>query len=336
MSLNMFRRRIGRQGLEVPAIGLGCMGMSFAYGQADEAGSLRTLERALELGMDHWDTAEIYGPFKNEELIGRFLAASPGRRKRVQLASKFAWRFSPEGERTGLDGSPANMRRAIEGSLRRLGTDHIELYYLHRKDPSVPIEETVGAMGELVREGKVRFLGLSEVGPETIRRAHATHPISALQSEYSLWWTPLKDRVLPVLRELGVGLVAYSPFGRGFLAGGMKPAEEMGRDDIRRTFPRFQKEHAPANRRLADALRQFAAARRATAAQICIAWLLAQGDDIVTIPGTTRVDHLEEDAAAARIRLSPDDMSAISRLLEANPPSGPRLPEGMMKLINGE
>ncbi len=332
----MFRRRLGRQGLEVPAIGLGCMGMSFAYGQADPAESLRTLERALELGVDHWDTAEIYGPFKNEELIGRFLAASPGRRKRVQLASKFAWRFSPEGERTGLDGSASNMRRAVEGSLKRLGTDHIDLYYLHRKDPSVPIEETVGAMAELVKEGKARFLGLSEVGPETLRRAHATHPISALQSEYSLWETPLKARVLPVLRELGIGLVTYSPFGRGFLAGGMKPAEAMGRDDIRRTFPRFQKDHAPANTRLVDAIRRFAADKGATAAQLCIAWLLAQGDDIVTIPGTTRVDHLEEDAAAAQLKLTAPDMAAIDRLIADHPPSGPRLPEGMMKLINAE
>lgn len=332
----MFKRRLGRQGLEVPAIGLGCMGMSFAYGQADPAESLRTLERSLELGMDHWDTAEIYGPFKNEELIGRFLAASPGRRGRVLIASKFAWRFSPDGERTGLDGSAANMRRAIEGSLRRLGTGHIDLYYLHRKDPNVPIEETVGAMAELVKEGKVRFLGLSEIGPETLRRAHATHPISALQSEYSLWETPLKTRVLPVLRELGIGLVAYSPFGRGFLAGGMKAAEDMGRDDIRRTFPRFQKDHAPANARLVNAVRAFAASKGATAAQLCVAWLLAQGDDIVTIPGTTRVDHLEEDAAAAELRLTPDDLAAIDRLLADHPPSGPRLPEGMMKLINAE
>jgi aryl-alcohol dehydrogenase-like predicted oxidoreductase len=332
----MFRRRLGRQGLEVPAIGLGCMGMSFAYGQADPAESLRVLERSLELGMDHWDTAEIYGPFKNEELIGRFLAASPGRRERVLLASKFAWRFSPDGERIGLDGSAANMRRAVEGSLKRLDTDRIDLYYLHRKDPNVPIEETVGAMAELVKEGKVRFLGLSEVGPETLRRAHATHPISALQSEYSLWETPLKARVLPVLRELGIGLVAYSPFGRGFLAGGMKPAEAMGRDDIRRTFPRFQKDHAPANARLVDAVRRFAAARGATAAQLCIAWLIAQGDDIVTIPGTTRADHLEEDAGAAELRLTPDDMTAIERLLADHPPSGPRLPEGMMKLISAE
>lgn len=312
------------------------MGMSFAYGQADPAESLRVLERSLELGMDHWDTAEIYGPFKNEELIGRFLAASPGRRERVLLASKFAWRFSPDGERIGLDGSAANMRRAVEGSLKRLDTDRIDLYYLHRKDPNVPIEETVGAMAELVKEGKVRFLGLSEVGPETLRRAHATHPISALQSEYSLWETPLKARVLPVLRELGIGLVAYSPFGRGFLAGGMKPAEAMGRDDIRRTFPRFQKDHAPANARLVDAVRRFAAARGATAAQLCIAWLIAQGDDIVTIPGTTRADHLEEDAGAAELRLTPDDMTAIERLLADHPPSGPRLPEGMMKLISAE
>lgn len=330
----MQRRKLGSQGLEVAAVGLGCMGMSFAYGQADEAESLRTLERALELGADHWDTAEIYGPFKNEELIGRFLAASPGRRKRVQLATKFAWRFSPEGERLGLDGSRANLRRAIEGSLRRLGTDHVELLYHHRNDPNVPIEETVGAMAELVREGKVRYLGLSEVGPQTLRRAHAVHPISALQSEYSLWETPLRERILPVLRELGIGLVAYSPFGRGFLAGGMKPAEEMGRDDIRRTFPRFQKEHAPANRRLVEAIRAFAETKGATPAQLCIAWLLAQGEDIVTIPGTTRVDHLEEDVVAASIRLTSQDMSAIERMIGEYRPSGPRLPEGMLKLIN--
>ncbi len=330
----MRRRKIGRQGFEMPSIGLGCMGMSFAYGQADEAESLRTLERALDLGMDHWDTAEIYGPFKNETLIGRFLAASPGRRKRVTLATKFAWRFSPEGERLGLDGSAANLRRAIEGSLKRLGTDHVELYYHHRNDPQVPIEETVGAMAELVLEGKVRFLGLSEVGPETLRRAHAVHPITALQSEYSLWHVPLRERMLPVLRELGIGLVAYSPVGRGFLTGVVKPAEEMGRDDIRRTFPRFQKEHAAANLRLVDALRRFAEEKNATVPQLCIAWLLEQGDDIVTIPGTTRVDHLEEDAAADRLRLSEGDMEAVEKILRDYPVSGPRLPEGMMRLIN--
>lgn len=330
----MKKRKIGRQGLEAASIGLGCMGMSFAYGQADEAESLRTLERSLELGMDHWDTAEIYGPFKNEELIGRFLAASPGRRKRVVLASKFAWRFSPQGERLGLDGSRANLRRAIEGSLKRLGTDHIDLYYQHRLDPQVPIEETVGAMAELVREGKVRFLGLSEVGPETLRRAHATHPITALQSEYSLWETPPRERILPVLRELGIGLVAYSPVGRGFLTGTMIPAEAMGRDDIRRTFPRFQKEHAEANLRLVAEIKKFAAAKNATAPQLCIAWLLNQGDDIVTIPGTTRVDHLEEDAAAAELVLTESDMKMIDRMLAEFKPSGPRLPEGLMKLVN--
>lgn len=328
------KRRIGRQGLETAAIGLGCMGMSFAYGQADEAESLATLARSLELGADHWDTAEIYGPFTNEALIGRFLAEAPARRQRVTLATKFAWRFSPEGERLGLDGSRANLRRAIEGSLRRLGTEYVDLYYHHRNDPQVPIEETVGAMAELVREGKVRFLGLSEVGPETLRRAHAVHPISALQSEYSLWHTPLRDHMLPLLRELGIGLVAYSPVGRGFLTGVMKPAEEMGRDDIRRTFPRFQKEHAPANLRLVQALREFAAEKGATVSQLCIAWLLVQGDDIVTIPGTTRVRHLEEDVAAGQLALSKADREKIERILETYPVSGPRLPEGMMKLVN--
>lgn len=332
----MKKIKFGSQGLEVSRIGLGCMGMSFAYGQADQAESVRVLERSLELGMDHWDTAEIYGPFKNEELIGRFFAAAPGRRKRVTLATKFAWRFSPEGERVGLDGGRDNLRRAVEGSLKRLDTDHVELLYLHRKDPATPIEETVGAMSELVREGKVRYLGLSEVGAETIRRAHAVHPISALQSEYSLWETPLKEKILPTLRALGIGLVAYSPFGRGFLTGKIKPAEDMGRDDIRRTFPRFQKEHAPANQRLVDAVKDFAASKNASAAQICIAWLLAQGEDITTIPGTTRVNHLDEDAAAVNIKLTEPDMRMIDRIMLDHPLSGARLPEGMLKLINAE
>jgi aryl-alcohol dehydrogenase-like predicted oxidoreductase len=226
------------------------------------------------------------------------------------------------------------MRRAIEGSLERLGTDHIDLYYQHRADPRVPIEETIGAMAELIKEGKVRFLGLSEVGPETLRRAHAVHPIAALQSEYSLWETPLRERVLPVARELGVGLVAYSPFGRGFLTGKIKPAEEMGRDDIRRTFPRFQKDHAPANARLVEAITRFAQTKNATAPQLCIAWLLAQGGDIATIPGTTRVAHLEEDALAEKLFLTQSDMTAIDQILAEHLPSGPRLPDGMLKLIN--
>lgn len=332
----MPRKKMGRQGLEVSAVGLGCMGMSFAYGKADEAESLRTLARALDLGVDHWDTAEIYGPFTNESLIGRFLAQNKeeGRRKKITLATKFAWQFAPDGTRLGLDGSRANLRRAIEGSLTRLGTDHVDLYYLHRLDPQIPIEETVGAMAELVREGKVRYLGLSEVGPETLRRAHAVHLITALQSEYSLWETPVRDRMLPVLRELEIGLVAYSPVGRGFLTGVVKPAEEMGRDDIRRTFPRFQKEHAAANAKLVGALRQFAETKNATVSQLCIAWLLNQGNDIVTIPGTTRVDHLEEDAAAVQLFLSSNEMDAIERILAQNQPSGPRLPEGLMKLVN--
>ena len=327
----MTKRKLGRQGLEVSAIGLGCMGMSFAYGKADPAGSLRTLHRALDLGVTHWDTAEIYGPFTNETLIGKMLL---GQRAKVTLATKFAWRFSEDGTRLGLDGGRANLRRAVEGSLKRLETDRIDLYYLHRLDPQTPIEETVGAMAELVREGKVCHIGLSEVGPETLRRAHAVHPISALQSEYSLWETPPRERMLPVLRELGIGLVAYSPFGRGFLTGKVPSAETMGRDDIRRTFPRFKKEHAKANLRLVEEIKKFAATKQATAPQLCIAWLLGQGDDIVTIPGTTRVDNLEEDVAAENLKLTPQDFEAIDRMLDKFRPSGPRLPEGLMRLVD--
>lgn len=326
----MQKRKLGSQGLQVSAIGLGCMGMSFAYGKADEAESLRVLDRSLELGVDFWDTAEIYGPFTNEILLARALQ---GRRKKVVLATKFAWTFAADGARLGLDGSRENMRRALEGSLKRLGTDFIDLFYLHRMDPNTPIEETVAAMSELVREGKVRYIGLSEVGPQTLRKAHAVHPISALQSEYSLWETPVRQKLLPVLQELGIGLVAYSPFGRGFISGSFESIESLDEDDIRRKFPRFQPEHVTGNLLFVEALRKFSADKGITLPQLCLSWLLSQGENIVPIPGTTRVAHLEEDLAAAEYRLTQAEKLSIDEILNRCPVSGPRLPDFMMKLV---
>jgi aryl-alcohol dehydrogenase-like predicted oxidoreductase len=294
------------------------MGMSQSYGPADEQESLATIDRALELGIDFFDTAEVYGPYKNEELLGR---AFRGKREQVVIATKFGFNIV-DGKPSGLDSK--HVRRAVEGSLKRLGTDYIDLLYQHRVDPEVPIEDVVGDMAVLVAEGKVRFLGLSEAGEQTIRRAHAVHPITALQSEYSLWERNLEPRIIPLLRELGIGLVPFSPLGRGFLAGNVKRAEEYPEGDFRRGDPRFQGENFDANMRTASIVRDIAAKHDATPATIALAWLLHKGDDIVPIPGTKRRKYLEENAAAASISLSAEEMGTLDDALRPEAIAGPR------------
>ena len=287
----MQRRKLGSQGLKVSAQGLGCMGMTWAYGGGDEQSGLGTIHRAIELGVTFLDTAEVYGPYTNERLVGRAVA---GRRDQFEIATKFGFSFDPDnpyGPR-GLDGSPENVKRVCEGSLERLGTDHIDLFYQHRVDPAVPIEETVGAMAELVKEGKVRYIGLSEASAEIIRRAHATHPLTAVQSEYSLWTRDPEAEVLPTLRELGIGLVAYSPLGRGFLTGQIRSVDDLSDDDWRRSNPRFQEEALRQNVELADRVRALADERGVTPAQLALAWVHAKGNDIVPIPGTKRPERL--------------------------------------------
>ncbi len=305
----MKQRHLGS--LSVPALGLGCMGMSAFYGTTDDAESRATIDRALELGCNFLDTAEMYGPFTNEELIGKAIA---GRRDDWILATKFGIRFAPTEDNPMnrvLDGSPENVRRSIEGSLERLGTDHVDLYYLHRVDPNTPIEETVGAMGELVKEGKVRHLGLSEASPDTLRRAHATHPISALQTEYSLWTRDPENNGLPACRELGVGFVAYSPLGRGFLSGRFKSWDEIEENDFRRHNPRFQGEAFDRNLALLEKVREIASEKGCTPGQLALAWVLAQGEDIAAIPGTKRRTYLEENLGAADVELTRDDLARI-------------------------
>src|SRR3954447_11491750 len=309
----MQKRKLG-SGLEVSAIGLGLMGMSHAYGapaERDERESIATIHRAMELGCTFLDTAEAYGPYRNEELLARALQRlGSGARDRVTIATKFGFTFE-DGKIAGVDSRPAHIREVVEGSLQRLATDRIDLLYQHRVDRTVPIEDVVGTMADLVREGKVRYLGLSEAGEQTIRRAHAVHPISALQSEYSLWERNLEPRIMPLLRELGIGLVPFAPLGRGFLTGNVKRAEELPATDFRKGDPRFQGENFDANMRAASAVRDVATKHDATPATIALAWLLHKGDDIVPIPGTKRRKYLEENAAAASIALSAGEMSTL-------------------------
>jgi aryl-alcohol dehydrogenase-like predicted oxidoreductase len=322
------KRKLGRRGLEVSALGLGCMGMSQSYGTRDDPESLATLERALELGVTFFDTAEVYGPFHNEELLGQALK---GRRDQVVIATKFGFRI--EGGRiTGLDSRPEHIREAVEGSLRRFRTDHVDLLYQHRVDKQVPIEDVVGAMAELVRQGKVRYLGLSEAGEQTIRRAHAVHPISALQSEYSLWERNLEDRIIPTLRELGIGLVPFSPLGRGFLTGTAQRAESYPEGDYRRNDPRFQGANFDANLRVASAVQELAKRRGATPGQIALAWLLAKGEDVAPIPGTKRRAYLEENVAAADLVLAAAETAQLDSTLP--PTVGPRYTEPQMAMLD--
>ena len=328
----MEKRKLGRQGLEVSAIGLGCMGMSWAYGGADDSQSIRVLHHAIDIGVTFWDTAETYGPFTNEELIGRALKGK--RREDVTIATKFAWKFGPNNEQIGLDSTPQNIKRSIEGSLRRLGTSYIDLYYQHRLDPNTPIEDTVRAMADLVKEGKVRYIGLSEVGPGTIRRAHKVHPLSAVQSEYSLWTRGVEEKVLPALRDLGVGLVAYSPIGRGFLSGKIKSVNDLPESDWRRNNPRFQGENFRHNFRLVEVVQEIASANHVTAAQVALAWVLRRGNDIVPIPGTRHIEYLEENVNALSLKLPASDLAQLNREARAFEVAGARYPEAAMKVLD--
>jgi len=318
------KRRLGTQGLETSALGLGCMGMSEFYGTADEGEAIATIHRALELGVNFLDTADIYGPFTNERLVGR---AIKGRRDEVVLATKFGNVRNEQGERLGIRGDREYVLAACDASLERLGTDRIDVYYQHRVDPQTPIEETVGAMAELVEQGKVRYLGLSEAAVETIRRAHAVHPISALQTEYSLWSRDVEDEILPTVRELGIGFVAYSPLGRGFLSGRIRSVEDLEENDFRRINPRFQGENFQKNLELVERVEELAAAKGCTAAQIALAWVLAQGEDIVPIPGTTRVKNLEQNVAALEVELTVDELRDLEAVFPKGAAAGDRYPD---------
>jgi aryl-alcohol dehydrogenase-like predicted oxidoreductase len=317
----MERRRLGTQGLEVSAMGLGCMGMSEFYGSTDEDEGVRTIQRALDLGVTFLDTADMYGPFTNERLVGRAIA---GRRDGVELATKFGNQRGPNGERMGIRGDAEYVREACDASLERLGVDHIDLYYQHRVDKKVEIEETVGAMKELVEGGKVRYLGLSEASPETIRRAHAVHPITALQTEYSLWSRDPEGEILPTVRELGIGFVAYSPLGRGFLSGRFRSPSDFPDDDFRRYHPRFQGENFERNLQLVERVEEIAADKGVTAGQLALSWVLHRGDDIVPIPGTKRVSYLEENVAAASVSLSDEELAQLEEIAPAGVAAGDR------------
>ncbi len=317
--------------LRVSAIGLGCMGMSEFYGPADEAEAVATIHRALDLGVTLLDTADAYGPHTNEELVGR---AVRERRDQVVLATKCGIVRDPNNRALrGINGRPEYIRTACDGSLRRLGVDHVDLYQLHRVDPQVPIEESVGAMAELVRAGKTRFIGLSEVGPQTLRRAHATHPITSLQSEYSLWTRDPEEAVLATCRELGIGFMPYSPLGRGFLSGRIKRFEDLAPDDFRRYSPRFQEENFAKNLALVARVEEIATAKACTPAQLALAWVLAQGEDIVPIPGTKRRQYLEENLGALNVRLSAEDLARLDAACPPGVAAGPRYPEAMMQLV---
>ena len=325
-------RRLGTQGLEVSALGLGCMGMSQSYGEGDRDESIATIHRALDLGVTFLDTADVYGQNTNEELVG---AAIKDRREEVVLATKFGIVGNPaDPSSRGINGQPDYVRSACDASLRRLGVDSIDLYYQHRVDRNVPIEDTVGAMGELVDAGKVRYLGLSEPGPETLRRAHATYPISALQNEWSLWARDIESGVLPVARELGIGIVPYSPLGRGFLTGQITSPDDFDDDDFRRALPKFQGENFDKNLELVEKVRELANARGATAGQLALVWVMAQGDDVAPIPGTKRRQYLEENAGAVEVTLTADDLAAIDAIMPPGAAAGARYAD--MRFVGGE
>jgi aryl-alcohol dehydrogenase-like predicted oxidoreductase len=325
------RRALGSQGLEVSAVGLGCMGMSFGYGAVEEGRAIATIDRALELGVTFLDTSDLYGPKTNEELLGRALA---GRRDGVELATKFG-SYSPDDPPRVPDGRPEHVRRALDASLRRLGVDHIDLYYQHRVDPKVPIEETVGAMGEMVAAGKVRYLGLSEASARTIRRAHATHPISAVQSEYSLWSRDMEAEVIPTLAELGIGFVPYSPLGRGFLTGAISSVDDLAANDFRRIAPRFSAENFDRNTVLVDLVRSIATAKGTTAAQVALAWVFASVPGAVPIPGTTRPERVAENAAALEVELTGEEKQVLDEAFPPGVAAGARYPAPMMAFLDG-
>jgi aryl-alcohol dehydrogenase-like predicted oxidoreductase len=329
--MTLGKRKLGRQGLEVSAIGLGCMGMSQSYGPADEKEAIATIDRAIELGCTFLDTAEVYGPHANEELLGRVLE---GRRNQVTLATKFGFRIEGGKERAGVDSRPATIRAAVDGSLRRLRTDHVDLLYQHRVDPAVPMEDVAGTVADLIKAGKARFFGMSEAGVANIRRAHAVYPLSALQSEYSLWERNLEADIVPVLRELGIGLVPFSPLGRGFLTGEVKRAEEYPANDHRHDDPRYQGANYDANVAAAETVRDIANAKGAKPGQIALAWILHKGDDIVPIPGTKRRSYLEENIAAASIGLDAAEMQQLDAALAPGKVAGLRYNQARMATIN--
>jgi aryl-alcohol dehydrogenase-like predicted oxidoreductase len=334
----MIKRNLGSQGLEVSALGLGLMGMSHGYGTAaerDEAESIATIHRAIEIGCVFLDTAEVYGPCTNEELLGRALKQVKGARDRIVLATKFGFNVVDGVTHPGVNSKPEHIRAAVEGSLKRLQTDHIDLLYQHRVDPNVPIEDVVGTMADLVRAGKVRFLGLSEAGEKTIRRAHAVHPISVVQSEYSLWERNLEPRIIPLLRELKIGLVPFSPLGRGFLTGTAKPADDLPAGDFRRNNdPRYQRENFDANMRAAQSVHDLAARKKVTSGQVALAWLLHKGDDIVPIPGTKRRKYLEENVAAVDVKLSREELAALDAALAPDKIAGNRYSAAVAAMVD--
>ncbi|QWU15113.1 Predicted oxidoreductase [Paenibacillus sophorae] len=327
----MKKRKLGKSGLEVSALGLGCMGMSEFYGSLDEDESIRTIHRAIEMGLTFLDTADMYGVGRNEELVGR---AIKGRRDDVILATKFGNVRAADGTPLGINGRPEYVKQACDASLQRLGVDHIDLYYQHRVDPNTPIEETVGAMADLVQAGKVRFLGLSEASPRTIAKAHAVHPIAALQTEYSLWSREVEDEILPLCRELGIGFVAYSPLGRGFLTGQIKSFDDLEESDYRRFSPRFQGDNFRKNLDLVERIHEIAKEKGCSSSQLALSWLLSRGDDIVPIPGTKRRSYLEENAGALDVTLSKEELSRIDEAAPLGVAAGYRYPEASMKVID--